>query len=1175
MDELTTGMRLAARYEVLGRLGQGGMGAVYRVHDLASAGEELALKVIRVPGGITPELRLRFKQEFLAMTKLRHPNTIAVHDYGQLDGETQYLTMSLVPGDELADLVAAGPLAIDRALALLTQLLQALGFIHSRLYVHRDIKAQNVRVAPDGALTLMDFGLMSQLGLPIQAGRLSGSPGYLPPETVRGGVADASTDLYAVGCLAYELLTGRLPFVGTLMEVVRAHASQAPERPSRLRADLPDRLEAIVLRLLAKDQRVRYQSAAEVLDDLAVLTGTRLAGASPEQQRSYLKSSVLVGRDAEMAVLEADFARARTGEGGAVLVAAPAGVGKSRLVEEFLLHAKLEDAVVLAGRCPESGLAPYEPATQALRPLLGRLDEARRAALAPLFPEVGAGPGPSLADEEARLALHEAVAGALDALGEPVVFALEDLHWADAQTVALFNHLARGGAGRRRLCLASLRGDEVPPGHPAWASSDEGAARLLALAPLAADQTDEFLRSLLGAIAITPEVSRMLCDAAGGNPFFLTELLRWLLEQGALRHADGAWRFPEYTVALQLPASVEATVLRRLAGLGPEAAALARVAAVAGREPSLGMLLAASDLAEDDLFARLGELVERQFLVRTEAGCAFPHDKVREALCGHLDADERATIHQRCADWLEARMAEGGDDDVLFDLAHHAAHGRDRAQAHRHLAAAGDRAYARGADVGAVGLWTQAAAALEALGEPPTSVRLRGLWRAIGEACFALSPGVAIPALEKLTAAEAAEPARPDDHAGRLRQFLPLRLLTIAYGLSGQPRLSLATAEHAGRVMPPDETGALAIVHQTIVYAALFNAGRFDELQATATRVDAAFERIGPANLPAGLQATRLSTALQLVSGAFQGVRPPDEAIARAFQLGAELGDPEPILLLYLSALWPAVTGRQEEAEPALDRLQQTCRRLNMPPHPWLLYIRPFLLWQRGEFESARAMLAQGLAYPHLAAMDLPRQLMILLDGQVQLDLGDVAGAHGAFAAALARARERGMGYVELKALAGLGRVALAQGDLAGARQVLEEARAAAAEGPLRNPLEEASACRLLGDVALAGGDRVVAKALLGRALAIVSAPEQDNLLHQGLTHRSLGALHQAAGDRPAAAAAYREAGERFHRLRNRHLLHGLNQRLDALLTGPAAAPAPVEVAPEDRWMALRALQML
>ena len=1166
MDTIGAGTRLAGRYEVLGQLGQGGMGAVYRVRDLAGGGDDVALKVVRVPGGVTPEVRLRFKQEFLAMSRLAHPNTIAVADYGQLDDETQFLTMELVPGEELTDLIARGELSLARALALLTQLLQALGFIHARLYVHRDIKAQNIRVMPDGTLKLMDFGLMNQLGLPIQAGRLSGSPGYLPPETVLGGVADASTDLYAVGCLAYELLTGRLPFVGPLLEVVRAHAGQAPEPPSRLRRDLPERLEAIMLRLLAKDQRARYQSAAEVLGDLAVLTGTRLAGASLAQQRSYLKSSVLVGRDAEVASLQADLAAARAGDGRAVLVSAPAGVGKSRLVEEFLLHAKLADALVLMGRCLDGGHAPYEPAAQALRPLLGRLDAARRASLAPLFPELAGSDAPDLSDEDARLALHEAVAAALDSLGEPVVFALEDLHWADGQTIALFNHLA---PGRQRLCVGALRGDEVAPGCPAWATTDEGAARLLALGPLAADQTDAFLRSLLGDVAISPEMSRTLRDASGGNPFFLTELLRWLLETCALRHVEGTWRFPEHVASLALPASVEATVLRRVASLSPEAAALARVAAVAGRSPSLALLLAVSGLAEDDLFSRLAELVERQFLVLGEAGCAFPHAKVREALYGDLTPAERQALHRRCAAWLEADGGDAVDDERLFDLAHHAAQGGDRAQAHRWLAAAGDRAYARGAEIAAVDLWDQAARALEALGEPAGSPRLRRLWLAIGETAYALAPGVSVPALEKLVAADALEPPAADDHAGRLRQFGPLRYLTIAYGLSGHPLRSFEAAARATRALPPDESGMLEIVRETIVYAGLFTSGRFDELRTTASRVDAAFARLGPENVPAGLQGARLTTALQVVSSAFQGIRPAEEAVAHAFAVAAEVGDPEPLLLLYMAAVWPALTGREAEATPHLDRLAQVCRLLSMPPHPWLLYVRPFLLWQRGEFDAARALVAQGLAYPHLVHMDLPHQLLVVLEGQVRFDLGDAEGARQAFSAACERARERGMSYVVIKALTGLGRVALATGDLAGARQVLDEARAMACEGPARNPLEEAVVCRLLGDVALAGGDRGVAKALLERALAIVSAPEQDNLLQQGLTHQSLGAVHQAAGDRVAAGVAYREAGERFHRLRNRHLLHGINQRLDGLASTPAPA-VPLAVAPEDRWMQLR-----
>ncbi|MFN3431123.1 MAG: serine/threonine protein kinase, partial [Candidatus Sericytochromatia bacterium] len=185
---------IANRYRVLGELGRGNMGAVYRVADTLEGDRLMALKVIQAPGAITPELRLLFKEEFRAMTKLRHPNTISVFGYGELDEKSQYLTMEIVPGAELADVIGRKPMALDAVYPLLVQLLQALGFIHSRLYVHHDIKAQNIRLRDDGTLKLMDFGLMCQLGRPALGRRVTGTPGYLPPEIVKGGVINASTD---------------------------------------------------------------------------------------------------------------------------------------------------------------------------------------------------------------------------------------------------------------------------------------------------------------------------------------------------------------------------------------------------------------------------------------------------------------------------------------------------------------------------------------------------------------------------------------------------------------------------------------------------------------------------------------------------------------------------------------------------------------------------------------------------------------------------------------------------------------------------------------------------------------------------------------------------------------------------------------------------------------------
>lgn len=1171
---------LAGRYEVERRLGQGGMGAVYRVRDRAHGDRPTALKVIQVPGGVTPELRLRFKEEFLAMSRLRHPNTIEVYDYGQLDDHAQFLTMEVVEGRELSSILLDGLMSVPDALALLVQLLQALGFIHGRLFIHRDIKAENIRVTPDGTLKLMDFGLMSQLGLTVHAGRLSGSPGYLPPEVVTGGVLDASSDLYAVGCLAYELFTGRLPFRGPLMEVVRAHANQPPIPPGRLRAELPEPLEAIVLKLMAKDQRERYQSADEVLDDLSVLAGLTLAKPNLDQKKSYLKSSVLVGRDAELETLKAALSGAVAGRGRAVLVGAPAGIGKSRLVEELLLFAKLEGALVLTGRCHENGMAPYEPISQALRPLQATASPLNRKPLGPLFPEWADGPCALDTDEE-RLHFYEAVSGWLRAAtaGRAIVLVLEDLHWADVQSLSLLCHLARHSEDVGLLLLGAYRSDEVAHGGRLAALIEDGTASVMQLGPFGLEQGKALLLSLLGKVAITPEFGDFLMDATGGNPFFLIELLRHMMESGTLRHEDGTWHFPAAASDVSVPESVEATVLRRVERLCPDAAALARVAAVIGSAPERAMLLAVSGLGEEVLFDRLDELLERQFLEKREGGYAFPHDRMREALYHHLDPAERRVLHERCGEYLEANA------DVeahLYELAHHFDHGTDRAKAAHYLKRAGERAMSLGADLLALPLWERAIEAIAETDHPEREAFRQGLWREIGLNGYALSPGKAIRALEQLIAILDTRPVPLDDEDALLAHMHPYRALAIAYGLSGQPRKGLEFAKAVSRMVPPEGAGVsddtLFIMRNTCYFASYITAGRIDENNAIARRVAERLDAMAPERR-AMVLGVRLGVAIQLTTNSFQGYRPNEAAIAEAFELGRQVDDPEPILLLAMPLLWYAWTGRQQVAGEHLERLVQASRRLSGPLHPWVMYFRPYLLWQRGEFEAARALLDQGFKHPGLADMDAVRQLMVLLDGHLRLEMGERDVAKAAFAMAESRCREAGMGLLTMLALLGKGELALVAGDRAGAIRTLDEARGMAAAGPLRNPRVEGIANRLLGRVTTAEGQPERARAYLDRAMAIATSPEQDNWLEQGLTHEAFGEWHQAQGDTTAAAEAYRQAGEVYHRLKNRHRLHAVNQRLDALLNRPMAEASAVvpraEPQPtEDRWLQLRAMQM-
>ncbi len=255
-------------YSLRETLGRGGMATVY----LAERGGELvALKRPHVAFLDDAEFRERFLREAEIGITLHHPNIVRILERGNVQG-VPYFTMEFVPGQTLqAWLRGRGALAVREACRIVTQVAEALDYAHLKGIVHRDLKPSNVMVLPDGSARVMDYGIArAQRYEGITAtGAFLGTPDYVAPETAEGNVTDARSDLYSLGVLFYELLTGRKPFVGeTPFATLRMHVSEAPAPPSAVLPGIPAELEAIVLRLLAKNPDDRYPGAEELLGDL-------------------------------------------------------------------------------------------------------------------------------------------------------------------------------------------------------------------------------------------------------------------------------------------------------------------------------------------------------------------------------------------------------------------------------------------------------------------------------------------------------------------------------------------------------------------------------------------------------------------------------------------------------------------------------------------------------------------------------------------------------------------------------------------------------------------------------------------------------------------------------------------------------------------------------------------
>ena len=258
------------RYVIKRKLGSGGMADVYLAED-QELGRRVALKLLDERHASDEQFVERFRREAQSAAGLNHPNIVSIFDRGRAEG-TYYIAMEYLDGRTLKELlVRNGPTPIPIAIDYARQILGALSFAHRNGIIHRDIKPHNIIVGSDGRLKVTDFGIArSGASQMTEAGSIVGTAQYLSPEQARGAPVDPRSDLYSLGIVLYEMLTGKVPFSGdTPVEIAMKHLSQVPEPPSKLRPELPHDLDAVIMRALAKDPDQRYASAEEMDADLA------------------------------------------------------------------------------------------------------------------------------------------------------------------------------------------------------------------------------------------------------------------------------------------------------------------------------------------------------------------------------------------------------------------------------------------------------------------------------------------------------------------------------------------------------------------------------------------------------------------------------------------------------------------------------------------------------------------------------------------------------------------------------------------------------------------------------------------------------------------------------------------------------------------------------------------
>lgn len=624
---------IGSRYEVVDRLGAGGMGTVYLVHDKLR-NQKVALKQVLLSND---EQRLALTREFRTLSTLRHPNIVSVIEYGSHENQP-YFTMEYLPNSQPFD---HSP---GQKMERVIQMLQALGYLHRRGILHRDLKPGNVLVTAEEIVKVLDFGLAGSVSS-AKNGVVEDAVGtlhYMAPELFQGHPPTVGSDLWAVGVMLCEILTDRHPFATDIpTNLLLSILTESPDL-----SGIDEEVAEVALRLLSKDYAERYTSALDVIRDLCAAVGIEQAPESWAQRESFLQAAAFVGRDFEYQCLIDALKAVASGTSQLWLIGGEAGAGKSRILDEVRTRALVDGFIVLQGQAIEGGL-PYQLWRDPARKLVlgAPMPDLTASVLKELVPDIGhlldrdVADLPALDVKAHRDRLMAALLERLKVQTSPIIMMLEDLHWA-SESLDLLKMLLPHLVSLPVMIIGSYRNDEKPTLHEQFPS-----ARLLVLERLTLEAVAALSSSMIGAENATPELVERLTRETEGNALFMVEVMRALAEEAGSLHEISRKSLPDKILA----GGMVAVLRRRLARVPEWALDTLKLAAVIGRIIDLRVLKAAG---VQNIDRWLQACAESAVLEPYSGEWRFSHDRLRETLLHNLT--DLAALHQKAALALEA-----------------------------------------------------------------------------------------------------------------------------------------------------------------------------------------------------------------------------------------------------------------------------------------------------------------------------------------------------------------------------------------------------------------------------------------------------------------------------------------------------------------------------------------
>ncbi len=704
------------RYKIISLIDEGGISKVYLAEDMEIK-REVAFRTLK-NGSVSDRVEdvIRFRNEARILSRLDHPNLVKVYETGESEGEN-YIVMEYVRGESLYKILKSGKKFTEKeAIDIIIQACRVLEYIHSNGIVHRDLKPGNImRSLGNGGymVKIIDFGLalLKEFTAVKEPERIAGTFGYMPPESfgvIRYGV-DERSDLYSLGVILYQLLTGVMPFEGKSSgEIIHMQIAKKPASPTKYNKDISGTLEEIVNKLLEKEPDKRYQSAKGLLRDLERYSkGERNFPAGMNDRQITLSFRTgLISRNEELKKMKRLYLKALMGEGNIFFIEGEAGKGKTRLVEELGNHIYKRGRVFIDGKCfSGKSKMPYGPFSDALNVYLKRYqdyqDERKKEIRQRLSDMTGDLSGiilqlnPALSiifeknpvivklepDREKKrfLTVMSQFFLNLSDLENGLTLLLDDLQWVDDGSMELIGEISKKLGGHPFFIIGTYRSDEIDEKHSVSlymreAEKNKYQFRNISLSTFNLEGVIDFVKNLL----YTREeevkgISRVVYQKSKGNPFFAIEIVKQLVDEKVIEYEDNGWKINNEALEnMEIAPTILDIVMRRILLLNEKEVKVLSYAAMIGRKFEVEILFRLLPYEPSEVIGIVDRAIKLQLLEensKEKNEILFAHDRIKEVFYRKIGSEERKALHRQIGRAME-ELKGGNVNKAIFDLAY-------------------------------------------------------------------------------------------------------------------------------------------------------------------------------------------------------------------------------------------------------------------------------------------------------------------------------------------------------------------------------------------------------------------------------------------------------------------------------------------------------------------------